>query len=63
MAVGYNPIEGSFLDPPAQVGRSPLLWYDWTEFYTDQAGAYPSTGIVSWIEIERFSREVVSISL
>jgi hypothetical protein len=69
MAVGYNPVVGAgedpFLEPPAQVQIGPLFWVDWTDHYTDQSGAYlaPSSGIVSWIEIERFSREVVSISL
>jgi hypothetical protein len=69
MAVGYNPVAGigedPFLEPPAQVGIGGLFWFDWSDYYTDQAGAYPppSFGIVSWSEIVRFSREVVSISL
>jgi hypothetical protein len=69
MAVGYNPVAGigedPFLEPPAQVGIGGLFWFDWSNYYTDQAGAYPppSFGIVSWSEIVRFSREVVSISL
>ncbi len=66
MGIGYNPIEGSPLDPPGQISTAPFLWFEWIRRdYTDQAGSYPGSnaGIVSWVEIIQDSREAVTIYL
>jgi len=64
MGIGFNVIEGGWLDPPAQLQDNILhLWNDWTSDVTIQQGSFPASGVVSWEVLSPYSREIVNITL
>ena len=64
MGVGFNVAEGGWLEPPAQLQEGILyMWNDWTAGSTSLQGSFPASGIVNWVELNPYSRELVNITL